>query len=121
MQEEDFVSAAQAAFPGSTIVGSTTYEAWRAGFLQTLKDLFKPSDLVTHLRCAGAGCPGCQGTGRDCLGDDPPEEHRLELATRLALLSRYSCPPERQAWLDQVVDTLCRRWTIVAGTNRPNF
>lgn len=119
---DPLVTAAQAAFPGSTIVSSLTYTDWRKALLGRLKALRKPTDLVTHLGCAGRGCARCQG-GRVPLGHskDPPEEHCLELGLRLACLARYHCPPERLPWMDQAINDITARWDTIARQNRPNF
>jgi len=107
-------------FPGSSIVSTLTYEQWRAGVLARVKAACRPADLVTHLACQGRGCDRCSD-GRVPLGDDPPEESRLELGARVLSLARYSCPPERHAWHDQALTDICNRWEHVSQHNRPGF
>lgn len=117
---EDLTEMAHRIFPGSTIVSTLTFEQWRTRLLAGVKAACRPTDLVTHLACAGQGCPKCVD-GKVPLGDDPPEESRLELGARVLCLARYSCPPERLEWHDQTLDLICRRWDIVSQHNRPTF
>jgi hypothetical protein len=115
------VARADQVFPGSSAVTTTTYENWRAWLMGRIKEAFRPGDLVTHLRCEGKGCDRCGNTGKAPIGDDPIEEHRLELAARMMCLGRYSCPPERWAWLDQALDDICKRWAIVTKQTKTPF